>query len=86
MYQESLLIDRDVTIVADTDDGEVRIVAAFGPAVQSTALQASIKGVSVCGSDRNAPAVVVSAGSLTLEDCDVSVGRIDEPVAPPVGT
>ncbi|MDT5028835.1 MAG: hypothetical protein QOE61_5261, partial [Micromonosporaceae bacterium] len=77
VYHESILIDRDVRIIADAASGAVEIVATFGPAVKSTAATASISGVSIRGADPAEPAVLVTAGSLTVEECEVSNGRFE---------
>jgi hypothetical protein len=78
VYQESVFLDRDVTVVADTDGGPVEIVATFGhPAVRSTAGAATIRGITLKGGDPKQAAVLISAGSLTLDECEVAGGRVE---------
>jgi hypothetical protein len=79
VYQESLFIDRDVTIVADTDGGgRVELVATFGhPAVRCAAKAATIRGIRVQGGAADQIAVLVSAGSLTVDDCEIRSGRVE---------
>jgi len=76
VYQESVLIDRDVSIVADVADGPVEIVATYGPAVVSKSKTALLRGFLIRGCDPGGVAVSVPAGTLQLEDCDVSAGWV----------
>jgi Right handed beta helix region/ATPase family associated with various cellular activities (AAA)/AAA lid domain len=75
VYPESLVVDRDVTIVADTEGGAVELVSAGGPALLVRGGSATVHGLVIRGAQPH-PAVTVSGGSLTLQDCEVSGGRI----------
>lgn len=76
VYHESVLLDRDVSIVADREHGAVELVSPSGPALVSRAGEALVHGVTVRGAQGGA-AVQTSAGTLTLVDCDVSVGWVE---------
>jgi hypothetical protein len=73
-YRESLVLDRDVTVAAA--DGRVELVARAGPAVLGRAGTAVLRGIVITGADPGRAAVEVTAGALTLEDCEVSQGAV----------
>jgi ATPase family associated with various cellular activities (AAA)/Right handed beta helix region/AAA lid domain len=72
-YVESLVLDRDVTIMA-VDGGPVELVSQDGPAVHVRAGAVRVQGLSVRGA--GTAAVVVSGGALELDRCDVSAGGV----------
>ena len=74
VYHESIIIDRDVTIIAD---GTVELVATYGPALVGKAASTVVRGVALRGSDPAAVTVLASAGALALEHCEISVGRVE---------
>jgi hypothetical protein len=76
VYPESVALDRDVTIVADTERGRVELVCPDGPALLVRAGVATVRGLAIRGGPQHAPAVTVSGGALALHDCDVSGGRL----------
>src|SRR5260370_6363356 len=76
VYPESLVLDRDVTIVADTEDGAVELVCPDGPALLVRAGAATVRGLAIRGAQPHAAAVAISAGTLTLQACDISGGRL----------
>jgi nitrous oxidase accessory protein NosD len=75
VYSESLVVDRDVTIVADTEGGAVELVCLDGPALLVRSGTATVQGLAIRGAQPHA-AVMISGGSLALRDCDVSGGRL----------
>ena len=75
VYQESIVIDRDVSIVAER--GAVEIVATIGPALVSRAASVVVRGVTVRGVEPEAVAVHAASGRLTLQECDISNGRVE---------
>jgi Holliday junction resolvasome RuvABC ATP-dependent DNA helicase subunit/nitrous oxidase accessory protein NosD len=77
VYQESVLIDRDVTIVAEVADDPVEIAATYGPAVVSRSNKAVLRGFVIRGADPGGVAVSVPGGALLLEDCAISAGRVE---------
>ncbi|MFJ3756474.1 right-handed parallel beta-helix repeat-containing protein [Streptomyces sp. NPDC090080] len=76
VYHESLLLDTDVTVLAEKGPGTVRIVAAHGPAVSVVGGAPVLRGVTVQSSHR-APAVRVAGGAPVLEGCAVSGGGVE---------
>jgi Right handed beta helix region/ATPase family associated with various cellular activities (AAA)/AAA lid domain len=76
VYPESVALDRDVTIVADTERGAVELVCPDGPALLVRGGVATVRGLAIRGGQPHAAAVTISGGALTLDDCDVSGGRL----------
>lgn len=77
-YQERLLIDRQVSLVAEDGPGTVRIVPVTpGLAALELSTSATLNGVTVLGADRSRPLVLVIAGTAELQDCDIAGGRLE---------
>jgi hypothetical protein len=76
VYPESVALDRDVTIVADTERGPVELVCPDGPALLVRAGVTTVRGLAIRAGQPHAAAVTISGGALTLHDCDVSGGRL----------
>jgi Holliday junction resolvasome RuvABC ATP-dependent DNA helicase subunit/nitrous oxidase accessory protein NosD len=70
VYPESLVLDRDVTIVAD---GVVELVCPDAPSLVVRGGTVAVRGLTVRGGGQ---AVAVSGGRLSLVDCDISGGGI----------
>ncbi|MEU7841637.1 right-handed parallel beta-helix repeat-containing protein [Micromonospora sp. NPDC049114] len=75
-YRECLVLDRDVTIVAEDESATVELIAPEGPAVQLRGGSATLRGLTIRGSRTGNAAVVVSAGRLELTDSRVSGGFV----------
>ncbi|MBS2536873.1 right-handed parallel beta-helix repeat-containing protein [Catenulispora sp. NF23] len=73
VYQEDLILDRDVTLVAD---GAVELSPLDGPAIHVRSGQATVHGLTVREPRPDHAAVVVSGGRLVLRDCDVIGGGV----------
>ncbi|WP_329260188.1 right-handed parallel beta-helix repeat-containing protein [Actinoallomurus sp. NBC_01490] len=70
-YEENLVLDEVVTIVAEGRRGDVRVVPRRGVAL-SVSAEVMLTGVTVCGvEDDEIPAVDVSYGQLAMERCEV---------------
>ncbi|MEU3460557.1 right-handed parallel beta-helix repeat-containing protein [Streptomyces sp. NPDC006733] len=76
-YQESVLLERDVSLVAEKGPGTVRITPARGPALTVSAGSPSVRGLVLAGADPAEPAVVLSGGAPVLDGCEVVGGRVD---------
>ncbi|WP_406175077.1 right-handed parallel beta-helix repeat-containing protein [Streptomyces sp. NBC_00996] len=76
-YVESLVLDRDITVLAEKGPGTVRITAAHGPAVSVTAGQVVLRELEFEGGDAAEPVVLARGGSLDLERCELSGGRLE---------
>ncbi len=76
VYPESLVIDRDVTIIADAEGGAVELACPEGPALLVRAGTATVRGLAIRGAQPEEAAVAISGGALAMLDCDVSGGRL----------
>jgi hypothetical protein len=76
VYQESLVLDREVVLVAQQGEGTVEIVATRGAALTLLAPTGTVRGLKVRAA-RGEAAVVVAAGAMLVEDCEVSGGHIE---------
>jgi hypothetical protein len=76
-YSESVTVDRDVTIVAESADAVVELVASSGPALVVRAGNATVRGLVIRGSDPATVAVAVEGGALAMENCEIATGRVD---------
>jgi hypothetical protein len=77
-YQERLLIDRQVTVVAEDGPGTVRIISVTpGLAALELSTSVTLNGLTVLGSDPARPLVLITAGTAELSDCDVAGGRLE---------
>ena len=77
VYRESLVVDRDVTVVAEKGPGTVRIVAVRGPALTVHGGEATVCELTLEALAPAEPAVLVRAGTPTLVDCEISGGRVE---------
>jgi nitrous oxidase accessory protein NosD/Holliday junction resolvasome RuvABC ATP-dependent DNA helicase subunit len=76
-YTESLVLDRDITVVAEKGPGTVRIFAAHGPALSVSAGHVVLRELEFGGGDAAEPVVLARGGSLELERCELSNGRLE---------
>lgn len=77
-YRERVLIDRQVSLVAEDGPGTVTIVAPTpGLPVLEIAVSAAFSGIAVLGADRQRPVVLVTGGAVELADCQVAGGRLE---------
>ncbi|MFI7122006.1 right-handed parallel beta-helix repeat-containing protein [Amycolatopsis sp. NPDC049868] len=70
-YAESLTLTKAVTIAAEDGPGTVHVAAPSGSAITLTAESAALSGLTVEADDPDSPAIVVSAGQLSVTECDV---------------
>ncbi|UNZ16702.1 right-handed parallel beta-helix repeat-containing protein [Streptomyces sp. 891-h] len=76
-YNESVVLDKDVTLVAEKGAGTVRVVAARGPALTTHGGASQLSGLTFEASSPREPAVLVRAGEPVLRDCEIDGGRIE---------
>lgn len=79
-YVEQLLLDRAVRLrPEDGPEHAVRLLAASPgrPVLEAAAPGVRVEGLVLTGQDPALPTVLVSAGDLELERCEVSGGRIE---------
>ncbi|MBO8190327.1 right-handed parallel beta-helix repeat-containing protein [Streptomyces oryzae] len=76
-YRESVVIDKDISLVAEKGPGTVRVVAARGPALTAHGGRPEVRGLSFEASSPREAAVRLRAGEPVLRDCTVNGGRIE---------
>ncbi|MGW8378534.1 right-handed parallel beta-helix repeat-containing protein [Streptomyces sp. ODS28] len=76
-YNESVVVDKDVTLVAEKGAGSVRVVAARGPALTAHGGSPEVRGITFEASAPREPAVLLRSGEPVLRDCEITGGRIE---------
>ncbi|MFB6771677.1 right-handed parallel beta-helix repeat-containing protein [Streptomyces sp. NPDC056337] len=76
-YRESVVLDRDITLIAEKGPGTVRVVAAHGPAITVRGGTCELRDLTVQGTTDREPAVLVRGGRAVLDHCAVSGGRVE---------
>ncbi|OIK26144.1 right-handed parallel beta-helix repeat-containing protein [Streptomyces malaysiense] len=71
-YDESLYIDRAVTLAAEGTGGTVEIAAASGSTLVLDAEAVRLTGLQLSGSDRDAPVLDVRRGQAALDGCRIT--------------
>lgn len=77
VYRESLMLDSDVTVLAEKGPDTVRIVGSNGPAVSVRAGSPVLHEIVVEGVQHRGPAVLIGGGEPVLDRCMVRGGRVD---------
>ncbi|WP_438306681.1 right-handed parallel beta-helix repeat-containing protein (plasmid) [Streptomyces sp. HUAS TT11] len=77
VYRESLILDRDVTVVAEKGPGTVHIAAVHGPAVSVSGGAPVLRDVAIEAAADRGPAVLIGGGRPVFENCTVSGGRVE---------
>ncbi|HEX9081201.1 MAG TPA: protein kinase, partial [Holophagaceae bacterium] len=67
-YRESVVVDKDVTICAEGDPGEVVLEGVSGPAVTVQVAGVTLKGFTLRGSAKG-PALLSAGGGAQVEGC-----------------
>ncbi|MGP4045983.1 right-handed parallel beta-helix repeat-containing protein [Streptomyces sp. 2A115] len=75
-YHESLVIDRDVTIVAAKGPGTVRIAPGRGAAVSVSGGAPVLRHLDLAGGG-GGPALLIRGGSAEVEACTVTAGSVE---------
>jgi nitrous oxidase accessory protein NosD len=76
-YNESLSVDRDVTLVAEKGAGTVRVVASRGPALTVHNGRAEIQGLVFELARNRDAAIVLRGGEPVLRDCEITGGYVE---------
>ncbi|MFE1241989.1 right-handed parallel beta-helix repeat-containing protein [Streptomyces tendae] len=76
-YRETVVLDRDITLIAEKGPGTVRVVAPYGPAITVRGGTCELRDLTVEGSADREPAVLVRGGRAVLDHCAVSGGRVE---------
>ncbi|MFG2525144.1 right-handed parallel beta-helix repeat-containing protein [Streptomyces sp. NPDC048527] len=75
-YTESIVLDREVTLVAEKGRGSVRIVSgAHGPALTVRSAAGAIRDLVIEGRSTE-PAIAVTAGAVVISGCEITGGRV----------
>jgi hypothetical protein len=74
-YSESVVLDRDVVLVAENGAGTVRVVGGRGPTFTVLAAGAVVRDL-VIDNPGGAPAVAVTAGAALFEGCEITGGPV----------
>ncbi|WP_345439918.1 right-handed parallel beta-helix repeat-containing protein [Actinoallomurus vinaceus] len=76
IYNEALIVDRDVTIVAARGAGTVRVVSPHGPALSLHGCSATVRDLTLEAPASADVAVLVRSGTPVIEGCEISGGGI----------
>ena len=71
-YEENLVLDRMVTVVAAAGEGTVEVFARKGTVVVVNAEAVRLRGISLVGEDGDVVAVDVVRGEAALDECTIS--------------
>jgi nitrous oxidase accessory protein NosD len=77
VYQEAVLLDRNVTVVAAKGPGTVRIVSPHRPALTLHGCAATVQDIAFEAASDKETAVLVQGGSPVLERCEIGRGRVE---------
>ena len=75
IYRESLVLDKNITIIGVGNREKIVIIGSGKSAISSTAKQVRIQNVTLKQEDSNNPCVDISAGKILIEGCDISGGN-----------
>ncbi len=75
-YTENIVLDREITLVAEKGKGSVRIISgAHGPALTVRSAEGAIRDLVVEGRGTE-PAITVTAGAVVISGCEITGGRV----------
>ncbi|MFL6055086.1 MAG: right-handed parallel beta-helix repeat-containing protein [Actinoallomurus sp.] len=77
VYQEAVVVERDVTIVAEKGSGTVKVVSSHRPAFTLAGCAATIRDIEVEGPAANDVAVLVRGGAPVIQSCRITRGRVE---------
>jgi nitrous oxidase accessory protein NosD len=75
-YVESVVLERDVRLVAEKGPGSVRLIGSAGAALVFRGAAASVEGLVIEGRGGGEPALTVSDGSAQIEGCEITGGPV----------
>ncbi|WP_329252672.1 right-handed parallel beta-helix repeat-containing protein [Actinoallomurus sp. NBC_01490] len=76
-YRESLVLDRNVTVVAEKGPGTVRITAPHGPAVTLHGGQVVLRDLTIAPATSSDTAILIRGGTPALHGCEIDGGRVE---------
>ncbi|MEV6536984.1 right-handed parallel beta-helix repeat-containing protein, partial [Streptomyces sp. NPDC051639] len=74
-YAENVVLDREVTLVAEKGQGSVRLVGARGPTLTVLAPGGEVRDLVIDNSDGD-PSVTITAGAIVLDGCEITGGQV----------
>jgi hypothetical protein len=77
IYHEKVVLDADITLVAEQGPGSVRVYAARGPAVEVRRGTVDLEGLTFVSGAPDTPAASVLDGHAVFNRCEFSAGRVD---------
>ncbi|MFI2429455.1 right-handed parallel beta-helix repeat-containing protein [Streptomyces sp. NPDC018955] len=77
VYRETLVLDSDVTVLAEKGPDTVRLAGSTGPAVSVRAGSPVLREIVVEGAGHRGTAVLIGGGEPVLDRCTVTGGRVD---------
>jgi hypothetical protein len=82
-YTESVVVERDVRLVAEQGPGSVRLIGSHGAALTFRSPGGSVEGLVLEGRDGE-PALAITEGAALVEGCEITGGhvRISGPARP----
>ncbi|GLY80031.1 right-handed parallel beta-helix repeat-containing protein [Actinoallomurus iriomotensis] len=75
-YKESLVLDRNVTVVAEKGPGTVRITASHGSAVTVHGGQVVLRDLTIASAVPSDAAILIRGGTPALHGCEIT-GRVE---------
>jgi nitrous oxidase accessory protein NosD/Holliday junction resolvasome RuvABC ATP-dependent DNA helicase subunit len=76
-YRESVVLDRNLTLVAEKGPGTVRITGARGAAVTVHGGEVVLRDLTVAAAAPSDAAVLVRGGTPAIRGCEIAGGRIE---------
>jgi nitrous oxidase accessory protein NosD len=77
VYTECVVLDKSVSIVAETPDSKVELVATSGPVVVARGGDSTLRGLTIRCVSPQGIAVSVTDCGLMLVTCEITGGRVD---------
>ncbi|MFE1856629.1 right-handed parallel beta-helix repeat-containing protein [Streptomyces sp. NPDC059489] len=74
-YAENVVLDREVTLVAEKGPGSVRLIGARGPTLTVLAPGGQVRDLVIDNSDGD-PSITITTGAMVLDGCEITGGQV----------